>query len=438
MREYPAYASLRYPPPVSVRRLQKYVIGPDEAILEYMVTRGRTYLFAIDKTRFHTYSVDYSLNELERDVAAVTRPFYRSDALANWDPSAAYRLYARIVEPVERFFMGKKTVVIIPDGPLSSLPFEVLVTSKSHARKRFWSPTNRPRYLLERYALCYVPSCSVLSFVRTRERKREPGWTLAGFGGALYEDADGKESLNPGAERLLASLSNDRSTGGRAGVLPPLPGARREISEIAKIMGGPVQTYFGTQATETLFKKADLGRYSYIHLATRGVLLGGSGRLWQQPAVVFSLYGDRENDGFLQLGEVFGLELNADLVVLSSCLSPAGAKEGKVDAWQSLSRALLFSGSDSVILSMWPVNDTSAAKLFTEMYRRLKTGSKAEALRLAKLSLLKTEGHGHPYYWAPFVLNGKWQVGVAPTTSAVDLRKLRFKGLSAWRKLLSM
>lgn len=438
MKEYPAYASLKYPPPVSVRRLQKYIIDPDEAILEYMVTRSKTYLFAIDKTRFHTYSVDYSLNELERDVAAVTRPFYRSDALANWDPSAAYRLYARIVKPVEHFLAGKKTAVIIPDGPLNSLPFEILVTSKSHERKRFWSPTNRPRYLLERYALCYVPSCSVLTSVRTRDRKREPGWTLAGFGDPLYDNSNGKQSLNPGAERLLASLSNDRPTGNGASLLPPLPGSRLEISEISKIVGGPVQTYFGTQATETLFKKADLGRYSYIHLATHGVLLGGSGRLWRQPAIVFSLYGDRENDGFLQLGEVFGLGLNADLVVLSSCLTPDRSQGCRVDPLQGLSRALLFSGSDSVILSMWPVNDQSAAKLFTEMYRRLKIGSKAEALRLAKLSLLKTEGHSHPYYWAPFVLNGKWQVGVAPTSAAVDLRKLRFKGLSAWRKLLSM
>ncbi len=438
MKEHPAYASLKYPPPVSVRRLQKYVIDPDEAILEYMVTRSRTYLFAMDKTRFHTYSIEYSLNELERDVAAVTRPFYRSDALANWDPSAAYRLYAKIVKPVEGFLDGKKTTVIIPDGPLNALPFEILVTSKSHERKRFWAPTNPPRYLLERYALCYVPSCAVLSSVRTRERTREPGWTLAGFGDPLYEDGSGKRALNPGAERLLASLSADRPAGSRGSLLPALPGSKQEISEISKMVGGPVQTYFGSQATETLFKKADLGRYSYIHLATQGVLLGGSGHLWKQPAIVFSLYGDRDNDGFLQLGEVFGLELNADLVVLSSGLTPDRNSDVTADALQGLSRALLFSGSDSVILSLWPLNDQSAAKLFTEMYRRLKTGSKAEALRSAKLSLLKTEGHSHPYYWAPFVLNGKWRVGAAPTTTAVDLQKLRFKGLSAWRKLLSM
>lgn len=438
MREYPAYGSLRYPPPISIHRLQKYVMDADEAILEYMVTRSRTYLFAIDKTRFHTYSIDYPLNELERDVAAVTRPFYRSEALANWDPSAAYRLYARIVQPVEGFLTGKKTVVVIPHGPLSSLPFEILVTSKSHERKRFWSPTNRPHYLLERYPLCYAPSCSVLSYVRTRERKRKPGWTLAAFGDARYADPDGKQSLNPGADQLLQALNSDRSPDGTDVVLPPLPGARQEISEIAKIVGGPVQTYYGKQATETLFKKADLGRYSYIHLATHGVLLGGAGHLWQQPAIVFSLYGDRENDGFLQLGEVFGLELNSDLVVLSSCLSPRGARPSKVDALHGLTRALLFSGTDSVILSMWPVNDVSAAKLFTEMYRRLKSGSKAEALRLAKLSLIKSEGHSHPYYWAPFVLNGKWRVSVAPTSTVVDHRRLRFRELSGWRKLLSM
>jgi CHAT domain-containing protein len=335
---------------------------------------------------------------------------------------------------VEHFLSAKKTVVVIPHGPLCSLPFEILVSSGEHADKRFWSATARPEYLLEKYAFCYAPTTSLLSYLRTRKPLAEPGWTMVAFADAVFNDPEKKNELNPGAEKLLAAFDHD-AKGGRGPKIRPLPVPRKEVTEIVKIVGGPVQTYFGPQASETLFKKADLSRYAYIHLATHGVLLGGLGKLWQQPAIVFSLYGDQENDGFLQLGEVFGLKLNAELVVLSSCLTSGKDFPGNANGLLGLSRAFLFAGADSVVLSMWPINDENTANLFVEMYARLKTRSKAQALRDAKLALLNGRGTSHPYYWAPFILVGKWQVVHRPGFNTVDPQKMRFKGLSTWRKI---
>lgn len=437
IKEYPAYAALRYPRPVSVHHLQKSIINADEAILEYMVTRGRTYVFAIDKHRFYTYSVDYSHKDLERDVAALTRPLYRADTQASWDPSIAYRLYAKLVKPVEYFLMGKKTSLIIPHGPLCSLPFEILVSSKSHSGKRFWASNDQPTYLLERYAFCYSPSLSLLSHIRTRVKDHKPGWNLVAFGDAIYVHEDKTVELNPGADRLMSAVSSNPK-GARGRDLTPLPGARREIKEIAKIVGGPTQVYFGSQATETLFKKADLSRYSYVHLATHGVLLSRAGKSQGRPAIVFSLYGDSQNDGFLELGEVFGLKLNSDLVVLSSCLVPDSDNPGEATGLMGLSSAFLFAGTDSVILSLWQVNDESTAKLFIEMYRDLDGGSKAEALQKAKLSLLKSDATCHPYYWAPFILMGNSNVKFHTSFNEVSPDRVRFKGLSNWRKWLSL
>jgi CHAT domain-containing protein len=394
-------------------------------------------MFAIDKHRFHTFSVDYANKDLERDVDALTRPLYRADTQASWDPSVAYRLYAKIIKPVEYFLAGKKTVVIVPHGPLSSLPFELLVDSQAHATKRFWSASERPTYLLEKYAFCYAPSASSLSHIRTRKRDNKPGWNMVALGDAVYSDPEKKKEFNPGAEKLMATFSSG-PRGARGNELKPLPGARKEISEIVKIVGGPTQTYLGPQATETLFKKADLSRYNHVHLATHGVILSGAGKFQNQPAILFSLYGDQENDGFLQLGEVFGLKLNSDLVVVSSCLSSDKTQPGEAGAMLGLARAFLFAGTDSVILSMWQVNDESTAKLFIEMYRNLKEGSKSDALRQAKLALLNSPGTSHPYYWAPFVLMGNWKVSFRPTTIAEDPKNIRFKGVSTWRKLLSM
>lgn len=436
-KEYPAYAELRHPRPVSVHRIQRDVLTNDEAILEYMVTRSRTYLFAIDRQRFHAYSIEYPGTEIEKDVEALTRPLYRADTLANWDPSAAFRLYTKIIKPVEYFITGKKSVVIVPHGPLCALPFEILVSSESHATKRFWSPKDRPSYLVEKYPFCYAPSVSMLSHVRTRKRLRKPGWNLVAFGDAVYSEDDKASERNPGSERLIAAIQT-APRGSRGPQLRPLPGTRKEISEIISTVGGPTQTYLGALASESLFKKADLARYNYIHLATHGVLLSGSAKLQQQPAIVFSLYGDKENDGFLQLGEVFGLQLNADLVVLSSCLTPGSIRLNETTGFMGLARAFLFAGTDSVILSMWQVGDDSTGKFFVEMYRSLEPETKAEALRKAKLSMLSNSATSHPYYWAPFVLVGNWRNTFNPATNRLTPDRIEFKGISTWRQWLNM
>jgi len=435
VKEFPSYAELRYPRPISLSQIQKTVIDPDEAVLEYMVTRSRTYLFAIDSNRLHTYTTDYSGQELEKDVEILTRPLHRADAQASWDPSVAHRLYSRLFKPLEYFLVGKKTVVIIPHGPLAGLPFEILADSPAHAGKRFWSAADRPSHLVEKYAFCYEPSLSALSQVRTKKRTKQPGWTLVAFGDAIYSDASKSRELNPGSEKLMSSM-NLNADATRREELRALPGARKEISEIVKIMSGPHQVYLGEQATESLFKKADLSRYAYLHLATHGALLGCKRQ--QQPAIIFSLYGDKENDGFLQLGEAFGLRLNSDLVVLSSCLTPSKGVTAEGYGLMGLARAFLFAGTDSVILSAWQANDDSTPRLFIEMYRNLKDGSKAEALRQAKLTLLKNSSTSHPYYWGPFVLVGDWHVKFNPSVNTMNVQNNGFKSRSAWRRLLNM
>jgi tetratricopeptide (TPR) repeat protein len=259
-KEYPAYADLRYPRSVSLHQLQKDIIDPDEAVIEYMVTRSRTYIFAIDKQRFHSYSVDYSSNDLERDVELLTRPLYRADTQTSWDPSVAYRLYSKIIKPIEYFLIAKKTAVVVPHGPLAALPFEILVTSQNHSKRRFWSASDRPSYLVEKYALCYSPSLSVLSQIRNRKRDKKPGWTLVAFGDAVYQNSEKNRELNPGADKLLGAITQNSKDARNNQDLRTLPGARKEVSEIARIMGGPTQTYLGAKATVSLFKNADLSR----------------------------------------------------------------------------------------------------------------------------------------------------------------------------------
>ncbi|MGC8657899.1 MAG: tetratricopeptide repeat protein [Desulfomonilaceae bacterium] len=437
-RDYPSYVNLTKPKPISIHQIQKS-LDPEEVLLEYMVTRGRTYIFAIDKYRFHTFSIDYPWSEMEKDVGSLIGPLQKHETLASWDPSVAYKIYSRIVKPVEYMMTGKKAVVVIPNGPLCWVPFEILVESKSHETKRFWSPNDRPSYLLEKYTFSYAESSYSLCLYRSRKAGDKPGWNLVAFGDPIFSDPDRDLEENPGAQKILASLDTSQAMPNQgSGLLKPLHGGRKEILEITKILSGPCQTYLGKQATETLFKKADLSRYLYIHLATYGVLSSGAGRLRQQPAIVFSLFGDKESDGFLELGEVFGLNLRAEMVVLSSLLTPGKNMNFGSNALYDLARGFLFAGAGSMAMSLWQVNEEHSQRLLLEMFKNLKEGSKSEALRKAKLSILHGQGTSHPYYWGSFILVGDWKPRFLPDNSHWEPESVGVKGVSTWRKLFNM
>ena len=125
-------------------------------------------------------------------------------------------------------------------------------------------------------------------------------------------------------------------------------------------------------------------------------------------AVVLSLDEEGGEDGFLQMREIFNLNLDADLVVLSGCETGRG-KLLKGEGLVGLSRAFLAAGARSLVVSLWRVNDRSTSLLMEAFYLNLKEGlGKAEALHQAKLALMKVEEgrYAHPYYWAPFILIG--------------------------------
>jgi CHAT domain-containing protein len=147
-----------------------------------------------------------------------------------------------------------------------------------------------------------------------------------------------------------------------------------------------------------------LSEYSYIHFASHGVHDD------ENPKYSGILLGREENDyedGILQAHEIFPLNLNAELVVLSSCFSGFGEidpNEGNLGIY----RSFLIAGAKSVIVSLWPVEDESTALLFTKFYEHHQRGkSKAEALRLAKMYLKNETEFSHPFFWAPFILIGE-------------------------------
>jgi len=188
--------------------------------------------------------------------------------------------------------------------------------------------------------------------------------------------------------------------------LTRLPRTRDEVEYIAGLFS-PDRTrlYLGEDSTEDAVKRESLRRYRRLHFATHSLIDEKSP---SRSAVVLTLDSDPGEDGFLEASEISELDLDCDLVVLSACQTGRGqllSGEGVV----GLTRAFLYAGARSVVVSLWSVSDISTGQLMKHFYRNLADNlGNAAALRLAKLEMSRsvTETR-HPYYWAPFIAIGK-------------------------------
>jgi CHAT domain-containing protein len=164
------------------------------------------------------------------------------------------------------------------------------------------------------------------------------------------------------------------------------------------------KTYLGLAATEAAVKQEDLMGYRRIHFATHAVM---DERIPARSGVVLSLVDTGKEDGVLRMPEIFNLDLDADLVVLSACQTGLG-KLVRGEGMVGLTRAFLYAGARRVAVSLWEVNDLATADFMKSFYQNMKGAAPAMALRDAKQAMIHgaSPAYRHPYYWAPFVLTG--------------------------------
>ncbi|MDJ0715809.1 MAG: CHAT domain-containing protein [Prochloraceae cyanobacterium] len=194
------------------------------------------------------------------------------------------------------------------------------------------------------------------------------------------------------------------------GVWQRLPGTRNEAEAILKLVS-PQQEFhvFDFDANLDAATKTKLDRYRIVHFATHGLLDTKSPEL---SGLVLSLVDRQGNgiNGFLRLHEIFNLDLNADLVILSACQTGLGQNvrgEGIV----GLTRGFMYAGSPRVVVSLWSVADEATAEFMSRFYTNfLKKGLTAtEALRATQLEMQQETKWKSPYFWAAFTLQGEWR-----------------------------
>jgi CHAT domain-containing protein len=165
----------------------------------------------------------------------------------------------------------------------------------------------------------------------------------------------------------------------------------------------------GFDASRAKATSPELAQYRNVHFATHGVL---DSRQPELSKLVLSLYDEkgRPEDGFLRLNDIYGLHLNADLVVLSACQTALG-KEIRGEGLIGLTRGFMDAGAARVLASLWSVEDRATAELMGDFYRAMLRDklSPAAALRRAQIKMASSMGHRSPYFWAGFSLQGEWK-----------------------------
>ena len=264
-------------------------------------------------------------------------------------------------------------VIFIPQDSLFLVPFAALQDQND-------------KYLIEKHTILTAPAIQVLDLTHKQQRQ-------------FPQSPD--EMLivgNPTMPKLPITVDSQQRT------LKPLPGAEREAKAIAQLF--KTQAIIGKNATERAIIQK-LPQAKLIHLATHGLLddflgLGVPGAIALAPDTPPS--NDDNGDGLLTAGEILDLQLNADLVVLSACDTGGGSISG--DGVIGLSRSLITAGAESVLVSLWSVDDQSTAFLMTEFYQNLqKKLDKATALRMAILAT--KQKYESPVHWAAFTLIGE-------------------------------
>jgi CHAT domain-containing protein/Tfp pilus assembly protein PilF len=412
----PRYASIQYPDPVAVSRIQKDLLDAQSVLVEFLLGEKRSLAWVLSKDKL-TVGVLPPRKEIEDEVSAYRKSLTGkisaltvAGSLAEIEP-AGRKLYASLLQPVENALTGARSLVIVPDGALGYLPFETLVLPT----RRTSSGKDRFTYLLERFSIVYGPSASALVAVKGMNRKQgAPAKTLLAFGDPIV-DAPAASTKN-GAEATRSAspepVSKPETTvadeyAERGFSFSRLPYTREEVLGISNLYpANQRQVYLGEQAREETVKAERLEDYRYIHFASHGFIDESQP---SRSGILFSRDSHSTDDGVLQMGEIMRLKLNADLVTLSACSTGLG-KLVNGEGILGLTRAFFYAGARNVTVSLWNVNDSATATLMKVYYQNLNRGlPNSAALRQAKLALLrgKDAAWRHPYFWATFVLVGE-------------------------------
>ena len=396
----PEYANLIYPVNITLYETQKKLLDSKTAFFAYCLGKEHSYAFVITKKDFRIFPLP-SKDNIQKQVSGYLKVI--SDK-ANKDFKLGYELFKTLVLP--GLDKNMKSIIFIPDDILHFLPFETLLT---HKEKRDW--------LIKDYKIAYAPSISSLREIIQRKKSNgpKPRMDILAFGDPFFGPWEAGEN---GSDIFQNYYSSNAFNFFR------LKYSGFEIDKISSLFKNRKRKIFRREeANKEQLINHNLDDYKIIHFATHSII---DEKIPDRSSIVLSIDENLTEDGFLLMREIYNLELNSDLVTLSSCQTGLG-EFIKGEGIEGINRAFFYSGASSVLMSLWAVNDQASYQLMERFYFHLRSSeSIMSALRKAKLEIIDSNALSHPYYWAGFIVSGKADEIIFPN----PMNKWLFFGIS--------
>lgn len=334
------------------------LLPKNTALVEYVIGENALAVFVVTPEGVRAKSVPVSAENLQSRVELLRDLIVRRDSDSWKSPAAGLR--RMLISPLEKegWLNGVQELYLVPNGILNYVPFAALTRAIG----------GRTEFLVDDYSLAYLPSAAVLAF---------------------HHDG-------PAPEGRLFAMAPERAH---------LKYAGQEVRTISELFTPKTVVLTGERATKSVFQQS-AGNYQFVHLATHGFL-----NKYAPLLSGLQLEPSANDDGRLEVHDILDLKLNAKLVTLSACETALGSgyfnEIPAGDEFVGFTRAFLTAGSQSVLASLWEVNDRSTLELMVDFYRRLSRNDKAIALAAAQRAMRHSGGpYSQPYFWAPFVLVG--------------------------------
>jgi CHAT domain-containing protein len=386
-KEYPDYFAIKYNTQMIRAKQIPDLIGKDGNYINYVVSDTMLYTFVVNRTTQHLFSkpIDSSFfSDIKhfRDLLSMPSPSDNAALKFKEFQTVGHSLYKMLFEPIKSSLISDK-LFISPDNILSYLPFETIPsTAVSHEAINY----RDLGYLMNSYDISYTYSATF----------------LAEYVNKKYDKNNKLIAFAPNYPDLIDIQKTLMSRQSAYGVLNDLPYAREEAEFVTGLTGGKL--FENNDARESVYK-SESGKYDIIHLSMHTLVNDNDP---MRSTLIFSHLNDTIEDGYLKTYEIYGIPLKAKMVVLSSCNTGSGrlfSGEGIL----SLARGFIYSGSQSVVMSMWEIEDKSGTEIVEKFYQNLKKGySKSASLKRARTDFLKNADQlrSHPYFWATLVIYG--------------------------------
>jgi CHAT domain-containing protein len=415
---FPTYAELANPRPVSIAEIQA-LLAPDQALIVFGIGTNESYLAVVTHGSSGIFGAPIGAKDLSAAVKALRHTLNPEGktSVPPFEASTAYKLYQQLLAPAEPALNGIDRLYIVTDGALESLPLGVLLTAKPSADTLAARDELRAApWLARRYAVSVLPSVSSLKALRQFAGNAHASLPFIGFGDPVLTPQPGDNRGGPAVARggtVQSVFHGGTVDEAELRDLPSLPETAGELRAEAKLFKASAGSVLLLQAaTVTAVKHADLSSHRIVAFATHGLLAGDVGIA--EPGLVMTppAQPSPADDGLLKASEIAQLKLNADLVILSACNTAASDGTPGAEGFSGLSKAFLYAGARSLMVSNWSVVSDSTVALMTRVAAHLeeKSVGSAEALRRAELELMDDKDHpefAHPLFWAPFVVVGE-------------------------------